>query len=90
MFYVIRDSYSDYEYEIIAESNSYRGILRKMIEDVKNRSGEDGADIDVDALVDVIDNGEECEDGNLQIWDNGALIDGYCRWGIAEWKGKGE
>lgn len=90
MFYVIRDSYSDYEYEIIAESNSYREILRKMIEDVKSKSGEDGTDIDVDALVDAIDNGEECEDGELQIWDNGALIDGYCRWGITEWKGKGE
>ena len=84
MFYIIRDSYSDYDYEIVGASKSYRKALRKMIEDVKSESGDD---INVDALVELIDSGEDCGDGYIHIWYNGALIDGSCRWGITEWKG---
>lgn len=85
MFYVIRDSYFDYDYEIIGAHKKYRNALKTMIEDVTRKC--DG-DIDVDALVDAIDNGEECDDGDVQIWGDGAVVDSVCRWGISEWGGE--
>ena len=85
MFYVICDSYFDYDYEIIGASRKYRNALKTMIKDVKHKGG---GDIDVDALVDAIDNGEDYENGDVQIWGDGAVVDNVCRWGISEWGGK--
>ena len=85
MFYVIRDSYFDYDYEIIWASRKYRNALKTMIKDVKRKGG---GDIDVDALVDAIDNGDDYENGDVQIWGDGAVVDNVCRWGISEWKGE--
>lgn len=84
MFYVIRDSYFDYDYEIIGASRKYRNALKTMIKDVKRKGG---GDIDVDALVDAIDNGEDYENGDVQIWGDGAVVDNVVRWGISEWGG---
>lgn len=47
-----------------------------------------GGDINVDALVDAIDNGEECDNGDVRIWGDGAVVDSVCRWGISEWRGE--
>lgn len=84
MFYVIRDNYCDYEYEIIAGSKNIRKALSEMVKDVfKNRP-----DIDIEEIVDDIDNGGEYDDGDTKIWEDGALVEGYCRWGIAKWNGR--
>lgn len=81
MFYVIRDDYFSYEYEIIAGSKSLRKALSEMVKDVfKNRS-----DVDIAEIVDDIDNGGEYDDGDTKIWGDGALVDGVCRWCITEY-----
>lgn len=83
MFYVIRDDYLGYEYEIIAGSKSYRNALSEMVKDVfKNIP-----DVDIEKVVDDIDNGGEYDDGDIKIWGDGALVEDYCRWGVAEWEG---
>ena len=86
MFYVIRDDYLGYEYEIIAGSKSYRNALSEMVKDVfKNRP-----DVDIEKVVDDIDNGGEYDDGDTKIWGDGALIEDCCRWGITEYNKKGD
>lgn len=85
MFYVIRDSYFDYDYEIIGASRKYRNALKTMIKDVKRKGG---GDIDVDTLAEAIDNGKDYENEDVQIWFDGAVVDSVGRWGISEWGGK--
>lgn len=86
MFYVIRDDYLGYEYEIIAGSKNYRNALSEMVKDVfKGRP-----DIDIEEIVDDIDNGGEYDDGDTKIWEDGALVEGYCRWGIAKYNKIGD
>ncbi len=80
MFYVIRDSYTDYGHEIIGTSKEYRNALRKMIKDIKRRSGED---IDVDALVESVYNGAEYENRDIKIYGDGALIAYTCEYTIS-------
>lgn len=84
MFYVIRDSYFDYDYEIIGASRKYRNALKTMIKDVKRKGG---GDIDVGALAEAIDNGKDYENEDVQIWFDGAVVDSVGRWGISEWSG---
>ena len=84
MFYVIRDNYCDYEYEIIAGSKILRKALSEMVKDVfKNRP-----DVDIEEIVDDIDNGGEYYDSDTTIWGDGALVDGVCRWCITEYNNK--
>ena len=80
MFYVIRDSYTDYGHEVIGTSKEYRNALRKMIKDIKRRSGDD---IDVDALVESVYNGAEYENGDIKIYGDGASIAYTCEYTIS-------
>lgn len=84
MFYVIRDDYLGYEYEIIAGSKNYRNALSEMVKDVfKGRP-----DINIEEIVDDIDNGGEYYDSDTTIWGDGALVDGVGRWCITRYDNK--
>ena len=91
MFYVIRDDYCGYGFEIIGEASTESAAFNLMKADVAEYIE---SETDIKSSVcryarykDGCEYHEEALHADVNLWNDGALIEGCCRWGIDEWKG---
>lgn len=84
MFYVIRDDYRGYDYEIVLERENINEAFCDMVRDIASFCKKD---FDIDAVTrEALKDGYEDED--VKIWVLGGVCNDICRWGITEYNKK--